>query len=470
MNQLEISELRHIVEDYKNEIARKRQRANTPPVIINFRTDVADKKQREVFNVPIELLRFRKDNGRIASDVADYEKTHGPLADGDTESQKKLEEFLAEKDPIKSQELSLAIKSDGQRTAAIITCDGFLIDGNRRKMTMEKLRRENPGNPKFEYMQVVFLPSPEDEGGAPTILEIERLENKLQLQKDGKSEYYGFDRALSIKRKIDMGFSLEEQLLDDPQYKDLSPKELEKVVNKYHKEYLDPLACAERYLRQCGREGQYHLVSTGKSDPDGRWQAFEDYSSHLYSKLANTSTRIKLGVSEEEIGEIEAGAFNIIRLKNVKTGEKLHMIMRNLPKLIATDTGRELIKEIGSIDPDLKDHDNLAPDGEKLSTEELEKQWVKKNQETITWKLKKAKTAQEHTQEREKPLELLEDAFKKLTHEKMQLETVALADLKAVRDLASKIAREAKGIENEAMQIKKNAEEDAKSIGKKPLR
>ena len=37
-------------------------------------------------------------------------------------------------------------------------------------------------------------------GGPPTLKEIEELENRYRFQSEDKSEYYGFDRALSIKR------------------------------------------------------------------------------------------------------------------------------------------------------------------------------------------------------------------------------------------------------------------------------
>ena len=48
---------------------------------------------------------------------------------------------------------------------------------------------------------VVILPGGDDEGGPPTIKEIEQIENRYQLQSDGKSEYTNFDRAISIQEK-----------------------------------------------------------------------------------------------------------------------------------------------------------------------------------------------------------------------------------------------------------------------------
>jgi len=125
--------------------------------------------------------------------------------------------------------LSDSLAHIGQNEPAVITCDGFLINGNRRKMVLERLAKK-PG--VSEFMKVVILPGPNDPGGPPTLIEIEQLENRYQLQSEGKSEYYGFDRALSIKRKTELGFSLRDQLRDDPKYANAPEKELEKAVKQ----------------------------------------------------------------------------------------------------------------------------------------------------------------------------------------------------------------------------------------------
>lgn len=85
-------------------------------------------------------------------------------------------------------------------------------------------------------MKVVILPGHGAPGGPPTFLEIEQFENCYQLQSDGKAEYYGFDQALSIKRKIDCGYSLKAQLQDDPRYVRSSPKEIAQAEREMEQE------------------------------------------------------------------------------------------------------------------------------------------------------------------------------------------------------------------------------------------
>ena len=137
--------VREIIDDFAEEIRQKKITTTKPSkTVINFRNEYIDKHERDIVKVPIDILRFRKDNGRIASDVSDYEHTHGPLDESSEEAQIELRKFLENKDPEKTDILSKNILHSGQREPAIITCDGFLINGNRRKMVMARLRSSTP--------------------------------------------------------------------------------------------------------------------------------------------------------------------------------------------------------------------------------------------------------------------------------------------------------------------------------------
>ena len=132
---------RDIISDFAEEIGKRKIKSAKPSkTIINFRNDLVDKFERDIVKVPIGLLRFRKDNGRITSDVLDHENTNGVLDEGDEEAQDLLRKFLGRKDPEKTEILYKNILHAGQRDPAIVTADGFLINGNRRKMVMDRLR------------------------------------------------------------------------------------------------------------------------------------------------------------------------------------------------------------------------------------------------------------------------------------------------------------------------------------------
>jgi hypothetical protein len=452
---------REIVEDFSRAILEKKTRGARPEkAVISFRSERIDGVERPIERVPIELLRYRKDNGRIASDVLDYEKGQAPLDEQDAEAQKLLRKFLEDKDPEKTDALLKSMEHAGQIEPAIITCDGFLINGNRRKMVLEKLRERHPGNEEYASMKVVILPGPDDPGGPPTLIEIEKLENRYQLQSEGKSEYYGFDRALSIKRKEELGFSLEEQLRDDPKYVRATKAELDRAIKDVERDYLKPLQCVERYLEMFNREGLYHTVSEGPWDREGRWQAFIDYSNAYHRNFANAAWRIEKGIEESDVGTIEDAAFKIIRLRDLRGLPKVHKVMRDLPKLIARREGRkEILKISDEVDVSLQKHELKSDSGESLSVKEVDEKWAENSQRAIIHRVKKAIEYHDASSEKETPLTLLDAALKKLTHEKMNVDSIALKDLPQARQLAADIQKSAKQIEGEIYHYQKEHHE-----------
>ena len=211
---------REIIADFAQELQKKKMEASpAESTRIDFRNGIAENREEIVYKVPIDLLRFRKENGRISSSVKTHERLIGLLDPADSEAQSKLRKFLHDKDPEKTDELKQLLRADGQREPGIVTADGFLINGNRRKVALDELKYEFPADDKFQTMKVVILPGENNEGGPPTLKEIEQIENRYQLQTEGKAEYYGFDAALSIRDKEASGYSLEQQMRDDPQFR-----------------------------------------------------------------------------------------------------------------------------------------------------------------------------------------------------------------------------------------------------------
>ncbi len=98
--------------------------------------------------------------------------------------------MLDKNDPEKNAELERSILQESQREPAIVTCDGFLINGNRRKMIIDRINQKKPG--LIKVMKVVILPGKSEQGGTPTLLEIEEIENRYQHQSEGKAEYSKF--------------------------------------------------------------------------------------------------------------------------------------------------------------------------------------------------------------------------------------------------------------------------------------
>ncbi|GAG80754.1 unnamed protein product [marine sediment metagenome] len=67
--------IREIIEDFAEEISKRKTLGPKPSTeVIFFRREHIDGIERDVYQIPIEILRFRKDNGRIRSDIESYEK------------------------------------------------------------------------------------------------------------------------------------------------------------------------------------------------------------------------------------------------------------------------------------------------------------------------------------------------------------------------------------------------------------
>lgn len=451
---------RAIVEDFASEIQSRKQIGPVPTkAVINFRNEQRDKVERQIYNIPLGLLRYRKDNGRIASDVLNYERNVGPLREDTEEAQQIIKRFLFLKDRERTEELTRSMQHEGQREPAIITCDGFLINGNRRKMVLEMLAEKLPGDSRFITMKVILLPGRTDTGGPPTLLEIEELENRYQLQSDGKAEYYGFDRALSMRRKISLGMTLEAQLRDDSSFAGLNEKEFKEAVKRHENDYLKPLDAVDRYLASLGRDGLYVTVSAGLSDREGRWQAFLDYSK-FYEQLKDERRRFQLGINESEVGRIEDIAFKLIRKRELVGLPKVHKVMRDLPKLLKDVAAKKELMVITDLSPDLEHWERFDKNGKEYELRQQDRIWGEKNATSITRQVTMAYQARDYDREREAPIGLLRASLEKLNHDDMEDPVLNDVDLPEAMRLSRDIRNRAEELEHFFFDMQKTKKGD----------
>lgn len=425
--------------------------------IIKFRNDKSENRVRKAYKVPLDFLRFRKDNGRIASDVLTYENNKGPLNEATDFGQTELKKFLEKKDPDPTVELMNSIIKEGQELPAIITADGFLINGNRRKMVMEKLSIANKGNADYKYLKVIILPGLGENEPPPSVEEIEQIENRYQFQRDGKAEYYNFDMALAVKRKLDIGMDLEEILLDDPNYESLKGNKLQDKIKKFRDEYLEPLKCIDKYLEFLKRPGHYNTVSEGRGDSQGRWQAFLDYYNSVHKKMLNEKERIKLGIEDGDEGKIENIAYRIIRKRDfAQIDKKPHQIMRDIPKLIQNPNSKKELFKLLKIGFDLPENELVDEEGLAISEKTKDDLWANKNARDLIWHLKKAYEYVEQKKEMDTPFELLTAALEKLNHPNMDVTVIEIERLNEAMKLSRDIQAKANELEHLMYDAKKS--------------
>tara|TARA_B110000008_G_scaffold191166_1_gene189883 strand:+ start:202 stop:1599 length:1398 start_codon:yes stop_codon:yes gene_type:complete len=447
-DRISIKPERQIIDDFADLITKqKRPEAKPSKTIISFRNDEKDHVERDVFLIKSEYLRFRKENGRIFSDVASYEQNNGILEEKSSHSQEIIRGFIKELDPQKNTEAYKSIQSVGQKEVAIITCDGFLINGNRRKLIIDQLY-EDIGDEKYKSLKVVVLPGKDDPGGAPTIEEIEEIELRYQEHTDGKSEYTGLNQALSIRGKIDKGMTLDRIVRSNPKFSPYSPTEMKKGRNYYQKEYLGPLECVDDYLAMFGIPKLYNNISSGPGDPEGKWQSFYDYYSKVKLNLENPKKRNAMfGIEEDQIGKVETVAFKIIRKRKFQGLKKSHQIIRELPKLIKNHESRKELYHFIDDDEDLEEEEKFDKEGIELSPREQDLAWGQKNAELFQHRMKLALNNLSFELTKGTPITLINSALSSLN--KVDISNIGVGDYKTARELCTSIKADIDRIEKD---------------------
>jgi hypothetical protein len=363
------------------------------------------------------------------TEVLSYQTNTGSLDDHNDENvQKIISDFLGKKDQDKNNELKLNLKKDGQIEPAIITADGLLINGNRRKWALESLYKSNPGD-EFKYLKVVILPGTDKPATRPTIRDIALLENRLQFQKMGKSEYTAMDKALKLLQNEKSGIPLEEMLQDDPIFSGKNEKDFKKAVQAYKIEFLEPITLMDEYLSMNKIKGDYNRL-------ERKYSAFQDLNTRIVSQLSSPKTLATYNIEENDIGLIKASSYNIIKMRDHSELEpRTHMLMRDVFKWISADK-KEFLK-IGKIeDPS----DDIADPDERFE------KWNDKNNDKILNSLKKLRGLYERKKDQQDPIVKLELALKHLSSDDLdyeQCKKMKPEDIKEALRLANSIQAEA---------------------------
>jgi hypothetical protein len=198
-----------------------------------------------IYRVQTEHLLFNKQNGRIHSEVLAREAQDGRRLDASSEDdQEIIRSLLLDIRADENEKISADLQRNGQIDPGIVTCDGVVINGNRRKVLLESLYRKT-SDERYRFMEVQVLPS------SVTRSEVWLIEAGIQMSTSQQLDYSPINNLLKFREGINSGINeaemaariygaTEEQIRDDL-------KRLELID-----EYL------EHYLRKPGR---YYLVS-----------------------------------------------------------------------------------------------------------------------------------------------------------------------------------------------------------------
>ncbi len=191
-----------------------------------------------VIPVRTEFLRYRISNGRTRKAQLRYLAANPSLprdffSDPEDEKvQKAQHEILL--GMIEKQDLAYYLREEGQAEPAIVTADGYVVNGNRRLCALR-----NQGE---EFMDVVVLPECAEQ-------DLYDLELTLQMAPETKAEYDWVDELLHIRMGLE-------------EYGE-TPDQIAKRMRTTREDILERrqlLAIVDEYLAHRGNEGMYHMV------------------------------------------------------------------------------------------------------------------------------------------------------------------------------------------------------------------
>ena len=255
-----------------------------------------------VHKIPLDYLVYNKYNGRILSRTQSLEKQGREIDVTSDAGRQKLEELLWASRENANKYTKDKIKQYGQLKPGIITKDGIIVDGNRRAMLLEKLRRENPGD-KFRYFKAAVLPVTLD--NSP--LEIEKLETKHQMGEDEKLGYNPIEKYLKAYR-------LHRQNLPEAEIAELMGVDPLEV-----KDYLKIKKRMDEYLEYLGYDGIYTQL-------DDREDQFIILTKWLETFYGERSTKAFDGYTDFDVDDLKQIAFDCIRTKF--EGKRFRIIAR----------------------------------------------------------------------------------------------------------------------------------------------
>ncbi|HFI0749943.1 TPA: chromosome partitioning protein ParB, partial [Streptococcus suis] len=117
-----------------------------------------EKKVFDVYRIPLDCLKYNKQNGRIATYISQFIDEGHDFSDESEEFNRIIEGFIEESNPDALKKTKLNIKALSQTETAVVLSNGIILDGNRRFTSLRQLSREGAGA-EFNYLEAVILDS-----------------------------------------------------------------------------------------------------------------------------------------------------------------------------------------------------------------------------------------------------------------------------------------------------------------------
>lgn len=254
-----------------------------------------------LFRVPIGLPKYRLQNGRTSSAQKEWLATHKDKQANLFEADPELREAQIEQHKLllklRTKELENKFKNPAQQQTEPIILDsnGFVINGNTRLAYWRSLHYEAPETYKhYAYIDAIILPKGDDK-------DIDRLEAKLQLEKDIRANYIWHAEAEMVKTRLRHG---------------LQPTEIAAIFGWKDSEIprrVEMWDLGDEYLKSRGRQDM--------------WSTIDSYD-YAFGTLSDMMAKIS-GVDNKTLFK-EMAFLLIDNRENVGSSGSVHDAIKNL--------------------------------------------------------------------------------------------------------------------------------------------
>lgn len=263
----------------------------------------------DVYKIPLTYLVYNKYNGRILSRTKSLERQNQLLNPETDEGKAIIEKLLLESNPSRNDKTKKNLFENGQQKVGIITKDGIIIDGNRRVMLLNKIK-------KFDYFKAVILPVTLEENP----LEIEKLETSFQMGEDEKLGYNATEKYLKSK-EIYLKLTGETKL-DSEKFNTSAIKKIADWMDETEgeiKKYLDTVLLMDEYLEFLEYDGIY----TQLDEREDQFLSLQKWLGYFYG---GDSSRAFDGYKDTDVDQLKSIAFDYIRIRQNYDGKKFRLL------------------------------------------------------------------------------------------------------------------------------------------------
>lgn len=252
-----------------------------------------ERKQFNVYRIPLEVLTYNPYNGRIGSVVKSFERQNHTLDPNNPKDVKMIEDFLWKSKETANKKTMDSLLHDHQQKFGIVTSDGKIIDGNRRACLLNRIWNDESIDVNVkqhsQYFYAIILPTDADKK------EILRLETTYQMGEDAKVDYNPIEKYLKCGDLDAEGFTVDEIA----SFMSISKNEVQTQ--------LRVLNLMNEYLEYCDYHGMYTQIGSNEDSFLKLESALKKYKAGGVSSMWDYEPDI-------DVTDLKSCAFDYIRM------------------------------------------------------------------------------------------------------------------------------------------------------------